>query len=69
MKKADIEIEYHFWVKCPICLTILDLADADNDSAFNISPSIFNNRWDTLKGKIVSCSFCDQDFKIGEVEI
>ena len=69
MKKADMEIEYHFWVRCPLCLTMLDFADADNESAFDFSSSIFNGSWDEVKGKIVSCSFCDQDFKIGEIEI
>jgi len=69
MKQADMTIGYHFYVKCPLCGTVLDLADGDNDSDGEFSTPIFNNRWDDLRGKIVSCSFCDQDFQIREVEI
>ena len=68
MKKADITIGYHFWIRCPFCEKTLDLSDGDYDSDGEFSEPIFNNRWDSLKGKHINCVSCLSNFKIGEIE-
>jgi hypothetical protein len=68
MKKADLTIGYYFWILCPFCGKNIDLSDGDYDSDGEFSDPIFNNRWDSLKGKHINCIHCLSDFKIGEIK-
>ena len=63
-----MEILYKFLIRCPFCGKTLDLSDGDYDSDGEFSEPIFNNRWDSLKGKHINCIRCMTDFQIGEIE-
>jgi len=59
-------LEWSLNVECPSCGGEFDLARQDDIEWF--SGNIFNNKWDKLKGSVVSCTGCCHEFAIGGVE-
>ncbi len=67
MKKANIILSYHFFVDCPECGALLDLADDTYASKYETKKAIFSDPWEDLKGTTITCECCNSDFEIGEV--
>ena len=67
MKKANITLSYHFFLDCPECGALLDLADDTYNSEHEIRNAIFSDPWEDLKGTTITCECCNSDFEIGEV--
>ncbi len=67
MKKANITLSYHFFIDCPECGALLDLADDTYDSKYKTKKAIFRDPWEDLKGTTITCECCNSDFEIGEV--
>lgn len=65
MKSSDLTITYSLDIECPYCGADIDLCDQD-DEGF-LSRPVFNNRWEDLEGKAVTCPDCDKTFKISSV--
>lgn len=62
-------IAYLSWsldVDCPKCEEEIDLCINDCDQV--VSGAIFNNKWDDLKGHVVTCIKCKHEFVLGGVE-
>ena len=68
MKSSKLYIIWQAEIICPNCNLGLDLADNDNDDGW-VSIPIFNNRWDDLKDKEVTCENCNKTFTIESVEM
>ena len=67
MKKANITLSYHFFVDCPECGAVLDLADDTYNSEHEIRNAIFTDQCEDLEGTIIACECCNNYFEIGEV--
>ena len=67
MKKANITLSYHFFVDCPECGAVLDLAKDTYDSKHETKKAIFTDQWEDLEGRTITCEYCNSDFEIGEV--
>ena len=67
MKKTNITLSYHFFVDCPECGALLDLADDTYDSKYETKAAIFTDQWERLYGKIITCECCNSDFELGEI--
>ena len=67
MKKANITLSYHFFIDCPECGALLDLADDTYASKYETKAAIFTDQWERLYGKIITCECCNSDFELGEI--
>ncbi len=62
-------LDWSLDVECPHCKEEVDLVQYDADHGDNdFSTRIFNNRWDELRGWMVECPNCHNDFLIDRVE-
>ena len=67
MKKANITLSCSFWVDCPECGALLDLADSEYNYKYKTKAAIFTDQWKNVEGKIITCVCCNSDFEIGEI--
>ena len=67
MKKANIILSYHFFIDCPECGALLDLADDEYNFKYETKAAIFTDQWERLYGTTITCECCNSDFEIGEV--
>ena len=62
-------IDWSLDVECPHCEKEVDLVLYDSDSGDNsIAGLIFTNQWDELKGWMIECPYCHNDFHLSRVE-
>jgi uncharacterized Zn-finger protein len=62
-------IDWSLNIDCPHCEEVVDLVQYESDIGDNsIAGRIFTNRWDEIKGHMVECPYCHQDFLIDRVE-
>jgi len=62
-------IAYLDWsvdVECPECKEVFDISYNDDDRI--VASAIFNNNWEVLKDREVTCEYCEHEFKIDSVE-
>ena len=67
MKKANITLSYHFFIDCPECGAVSDLAKDTYNYKYGTKAAIFTDQRENLEGKIITCEYCNSDFEIGEV--
>ena len=67
MKKANITLSCSFWVDCPECGALLDLADSEYNYKYKTKAAIFTGQWEDLEGRTITCVCCNSDFEIGEI--
>jgi len=67
LKKEKARLHWELNITCPHCDGEIDLLDQHNDMG-EISNPIFSNRWDTLEGHDIYCSYCYKHFEIESVE-
>jgi hypothetical protein len=67
---AIAQLDWSLVVECPGCKKDIDLAsgDYDSNSDCRISGSIFNNKWDDLRGLEITCEKCKHNFELESVE-
>ena len=62
-------LDWQLEVECPHCKQEVDLVQYEADIGDNsISGRIFNNQWDDLKGLMIECPHCHNDFLLDRVE-
>ena len=62
-------LDWQLEVECPHCKQEVDLVQYEADIGDNsISGRIFNNQWDDLKGWMIECPHCHNDFLLDSVE-
>ena len=53
-------------VECPKCDQLFDMSM--NDDEHTIAKAVFGNKWDALKGHVVTCHHCAHEFAIAGIE-
>lgn len=67
MKKTNIDLDFHLWLKCPHCDQEMDWGTYDYEYDHPVIDNVFNNKWVDMNIQ-VECPFCEKDFIIENVE-
>lgn len=65
VEKAEATLRASLDVDCPKCLVFFDVLEDDDEGDF-LTP-IFNNRWDELRGREVTCPECGAIIELTEI--